>query len=62
MKKLFFANLPRFSLLATRAQPLFFTPQFAYHENVIEHFKNPKNVGTFESDKSNIGTGKFFVL
>lgn len=29
----------------------------AYSEKVIEHFKKPKNVGTLDQSKQNVGTG-----
>ncbi|CAO5681257.1 MAG: Iron-sulfur cluster assembly scaffold protein IscU [Holosporales bacterium] len=29
----------------------------AYSKNVIEHYENPKNVGSFEKDDPTIGTG-----
>ena len=29
----------------------------AYSEKLIEHFKHPKNVGTLDKSKSNVGTG-----
>ena len=29
----------------------------AYSEKVIEHYQNPKNVGTLDKSKSNVGTG-----
>lgn len=29
----------------------------AYSEKVLEHFKYPKNVGTLDKSKSNVGTG-----
>jgi nitrogen fixation NifU-like protein len=29
----------------------------AYSERVIEHYENPRNVGVFEKDDPNVGTG-----
>ena len=28
-----------------------------YHKNVIDYYENPKNVGSFNSNEKNIGTG-----
>jgi nitrogen fixation NifU-like protein len=29
----------------------------AYSKNVVDHFENPKNVGSFDKDDPNVGTG-----
>lgn len=29
----------------------------AYHENVIDHYENPRNVGSLDKNKKNVGTG-----
>ncbi|KAG8055961.1 hypothetical protein GUJ93_ZPchr0001g32210 [Zizania palustris] len=29
----------------------------AYHERVVEHYENPRNVGSFEKDDPSVGTG-----
>ena len=28
-----------------------------YHKNIIEHFENPRNIGSFSKTEKNIGTG-----
>lgn len=28
-----------------------------YHEKVIDHYENPRNVGSFDKSKKNVGTG-----
>ena len=30
---------------------------FAYHQNVIDHYENPRNVGSLDKAASNVGTG-----
>ncbi|KAF0902940.1 hypothetical protein E2562_022585 [Oryza meyeriana var. granulata] len=29
----------------------------AYHERVVDHYENPRNVGSFENDDPSVGTG-----
>mmetsp|Transcript_21555 Transcript_21555/g.25296 ORF Transcript_21555/g.25296 Transcript_21555/m.25296 type:complete len:168 (-) Transcript_21555:160-663(-) len=31
--------------------------QFAYHQNVIDHYENPRNVGSFDKKSQDVGTG-----
>jgi NifU-like protein involved in Fe-S cluster formation len=28
-----------------------------YHKNVIDHYENPRNVGSLDKNKKNVGTG-----
>ena len=30
---------------------------FAYHQNVIDHYENPRNVGSLDKAATNVGTG-----
>uniref|UniRef100_A0A2P2LXB7 Iron-sulfur cluster assembly protein n=1 Tax=Rhizophora mucronata TaxID=61149 RepID=A0A2P2LXB7_RHIMU len=41
------AALPRSTQVLTRL----------YHENVIDHFNNPRNVGSFDKNDPHVGTG-----
>ena len=29
----------------------------SYHDNVVDHYENPRNVGSLDKDKKNVGTG-----
>jgi len=31
--------------------------QFAYHKNVLDHYENPRNVGSLNKKDPNVGTG-----
>ena len=31
--------------------------QFAYHQNVIDHYENPRNVGSLDKKSQDVGTG-----
>ena len=42
---------PRLSLLS---QPI---RNFAYHKNVLDHYENPRNVGSLDKKDPNVGTG-----
>ena len=34
----------------------------SYHENVINYFENPRNVGSLDKSKKNVGTGNFIKI
>ncbi|BFZ09956.1 hypothetical protein BsWGS_12995 [Bradybaena similaris] len=33
------------------------TPVVSYHKNVIDHYENPRNVGSLDKEDKNVGTG-----
>ena len=35
------------------------TAKAAYHENVIDYFEKPRNVGSLDKNDKNVGTGFF---
>ena len=45
-------NLHRFSKTLIRPSMCRF-----YHKNIIDHYENPRNVGSFNKNEKNIGTG-----
>lgn len=44
-------------LLRSRVKPVQVVIAKQYHKNVIDHYENPRNVGTLDKKKSNVGTG-----
>lgn len=39
-------------------KPMIFTPiNRAYHENVIDHYEKPRNVGSLNAKDESVGTG-----
>ncbi|TWW66060.1 iron-sulfur cluster assembly enzyme ISCU-like [Takifugu flavidus] len=43
-------------LTRTISVPEFFT-QCCYHKKVVDHYENPRNVGTLDKHSKNVGTG-----
>lgn len=50
-------KLPIIFLRNRNVNPLLMTLNFAYHENVIDHYENPRNVGSLDKNRKNVGTG-----
>lgn len=50
------AAAPSVTRLAPVATPLISTAR-KYHENVIDHYENPRNVGSLDKSKTTVGTG-----
>lgn len=54
-----FRTTASFSLSASLTRPcsLYITPVSNYHERVIDHYENPRNVGSMDPKDSHVGTG-----
>lgn len=49
------------SLVARASRPtLSYVTKRGYHENIVEHFENPRNVGSFQKDEEGVGTVSSF--
>ncbi|KAK3097651.1 hypothetical protein FSP39_011739 [Pinctada imbricata] len=44
-------------LLRTAAEVRFVPPPALYHKNVIDHYENPRNVGSLDKKDKSVGTG-----
>ncbi|CAD7092874.1 unnamed protein product [Hermetia illucens] len=44
-------------LLQSRIKRIQSVPAVFYHENVVEHYENPRNVGSLDKKDKNVGTG-----
>ncbi|KAI8740887.1 iron-sulfur cluster assembly scaffold protein IscU-like [Biomphalaria glabrata] len=43
--------------VALRSRSLLVQTATSYHKNVIDHYENPRNVGSLDKDDKNVGTG-----
>ncbi|KAL5274138.1 ISCU family protein [Megaselia abdita] len=45
------------SLFQSQLKRVSSVPASFYHENVVDHYENPRNVGSFDKKDKNVGTG-----
>ncbi|KAK5984541.1 Iron-sulfur cluster assembly enzyme ISCU [Trichostrongylus colubriformis] len=43
--------------ILTKARPAILATQANYHEKVIDHYENPRNVGSMDKNDPSVGTG-----
>jgi NifU-like protein involved in Fe-S cluster formation len=47
-----------FKLIKPKQIPIIWNQlNFLYHDNVIDHYEKPRNVGSLDKSKKNVGTG-----
>lgn len=51
------ASRPHTSLIRPSSSAFVSAPRALYHANVIDHYENPRNVGSMDIKDSNVGTG-----
>ncbi|KAJ5074028.1 iron-sulfur cluster assembly enzyme nifu [Anaeramoeba ignava] len=49
-----YSNKPSFKIVSLKSKNILLQ---LYHEKVIDHYENPRNVGTLDKKKKNVGTG-----
>eukprot|EP00567_Pseudictyota_dubia_P005400 CAMPEP_0197437580 /NCGR_PEP_ID=MMETSP1175-20131217/4795_1 /TAXON_ID=1003142 /ORGANISM="Triceratium dubium, Strain CCMP147" /LENGTH=165 /DNA_ID=CAMNT_0042967149 /DNA_START=40 /DNA_END=537 /DNA_ORIENTATION=+ len=40
-----------------KTKPAAFVARRSYHENIVEHYENPRNVGSLDKNSDDVGTG-----
>jgi hypothetical protein len=44
------------SLFSRRSAPLVRVASRGYHDNIVEHYENPRNVGSMDKNDASVGT------
>ena len=57
LKHLFFTHSNPVFLTRPATMLMYQTRAFAYHENVLDHYSNPRNVGSMNKADPAVGTG-----
>ena len=51
------------NLFSRRSAPLVRVVSRGYHDNIVEHYENPRNVGSMDKNDASVGTvSPFFAL
>ena len=43
-------------LVPRRSAPAALVQRRGYHENIVDHYENPRNVGSLDKNESDVGT------
>lgn len=56
--------LQRTTIIASKASlpALALLPLRKYHENIVEHYENPRNVGSLDKNDENVGTVRVSIV
>lgn len=57
MNKIYAAIKLRTYMGASLSNLLPLQVRYTYHENVLDHYNKPRNVGSFDKNDKNVGTG-----
>ncbi len=49
-------NIQRIASSVVSGNSLNLPSKRSYHENIVEHYENPRNVGTLDKNDSHVGT------
>lgn len=49
------------SRVITRRTTVFAPIARSYHENIVEHYENPRNVGSLDKNELSVGTVSFIL-
>lgn len=50
--------MKKISTAAVRSVAMVAPVRRGYHDIIIDHYENPRNVGSLDKNKTNVGTGK----
>jgi hypothetical protein len=56
--------LQKTTIIASKSSlpALVLLPLRKYHENIVEHYENPRNVGSLDKNDENVGTVRVSIM